>query len=42
MVWQRVVVVVTLFHPMGLSPRDWLHLRQVTRALVMVSVPPCA
>lgn len=42
MVWQRVVVVVTLFQLMGLSPRDWLHLRQVTRALSMVSVPPCA
>lgn len=41
-VWQRVVVVVTLSHPMGLSPRDWLHLRQVTRALSMVSVPPLA
>lgn len=42
MVWQRVVVVVTLFQLMGLSPRDWLHVRQVTRALSMVSVPPFA
>ena len=39
MVWHRRVVV-GVFHPTGLSPRDWLHLRQVTRALVMVSVPP--
>nr|DAX33402.1 MAG TPA: hypothetical protein [Caudoviricetes sp.] len=31
-----------VFHPMGLSPRFWLHWRQVTRALAMVSVPPCA
>lgn len=41
MVWHwRVVVGV--FHPMGLSPRDWLHRLHVTRALVMVSVPPLA
>nr|DAU73371.1 MAG TPA: hypothetical protein [Caudoviricetes sp.] len=44
MVWQRVVVVVVTLIPslMGLSPRAWLHLRQVTRALSMVSVPPRA
>ena len=40
MVWHWRVVVV--FQLMGLSPRDWLHLRQVTRALSMVSRPPCA
>nr|DAV64876.1 MAG TPA: hypothetical protein [Caudoviricetes sp.] len=39
LVWLCVVGVRQL---MGLSPRDWLHLRQVTRALSMVSVPPCA
>ena len=42
MVWHRCVLLVTLFQLMGLSPRAWLHLRQVTRALSMVSVPPLA
>jgi hypothetical protein len=41
MVWHCFGWVV-LFQPMGLSPRAWLHLRQVTRALLMVSVPPFA
>jgi hypothetical protein len=41
-VWHRRVVVGLLFQLMGLSPRAWLHLRQVTRALLMVFVPPCA
>ena len=43
MVWHcGGVLLVTFFQLMGLSPRAWLHLRQVTRALLMVSVPPCA
>lgn len=41
MVWHWGVVV-GVFQSMGLSPRAWLHLRQVTRALSMVSVPPFA
>ena len=42
MVWHCFVMLVILFQLMGLSPRAWLHLRQVTRALAMVSVPPFA
>ena len=43
MVWHcGGVLLVSFFQLMGLSPRDWLHVRQVTRALLMVSVPPRA